>query len=674
MRDGSRVSVIIPALNEARSIGRVLDAIPTWVDEIIVADNGSNDGTPDVAAKHGARVVHEPRRGYGSACLKAIAALDRPDVVVFLDADFSDHPEQMDRLVDPIVHDGVDLVIGSRMRGQREPGALTPQARFGNRLACALIRLFWGVQFTDLGPFRAIRYTALQRLGMRDPDYGWTVEMQIEAVLHGLAITEAPVDYRRRVGRSKVSGTLRGIVGAGYKILGTIFLSALRYHLGRQRKVSAHRTIMIFTRYPDPGATKTRLIPALGPDGAADLQRQLTEHALRQAAQVPGARCEVHYTGTDEPAMREWLGDAVALAPQIDGDLGRRMAAAFRHAFDAGADAAVIIGIDSPDIGPETHEAAFDSLRRNDVVLGPATDGGYYLVGLRSDAARRALPQMFDGIDWSTDRVFVQTIEKLDALGLRAARLAPLDDIDRPEDLAVWQRHAEPPPAKPFLSVIIPALNEADRIGPTLDALGKSDDVEAIVIDGGSTDDTAAIAQRHGARVFAGPRGRADQMNFGSAKAAGEVLMFLHADTRLPPGYGDHIRAGLAAPRAIAGAFRFATDLDSPSMRLVERIANLRSRRLQLPYGDQAFFLRKETFRRLSGFKSMPLMEDFEFARRLKRHGRIAIVPATSTTCGRRWRELGVWRTTLRNQFIVLLYCCGVPAERLAAYYRRGTG
>lgn len=220
--------MIIPALDEERSIGQVLDAIPKWVDEAIVVDNGSTDRTAARAAEHGARVLSEPRRGYGVACLTAIAGLSpRTDVVVFLDGDFSDHPEEMDRLVDPIVAQAADLVIGSRVLGRREPGALTPQARFGNWLSCTLMRLIWRHRYTDLGPFRAIGRQALQRLEMRDLDYGWTVEMQLKALRHGLRVRDVPVSYRRRtMGQSKVSGTLRGVFGAGTKILWTIFTHA----------------------------------------------------------------------------------------------------------------------------------------------------------------------------------------------------------------------------------------------------------------------------------------------------------------------------------------------------------------------------------------------------------------------------------------------------------------
>jgi len=671
MRNGARVSVIIPALNEAPSIGKVLDAIPDWVDQIVVADNGSTDGTGAVAAQHGARVVRESRRGYGSACLKGIAALDRPDVVVFLDADFSDHPDQMDRLVDPILAGTVDIVIGSRVLGNADPGALTPQSRFGNRLACFLMRLFWKASFTDLGPFRAIRYQTLKQIGMRDPDYGWTVEMQIKAALYGIPCTEVPVDYRKRIGRSKVSGTVRGVVGAGYKILGLIFLSAARYHLGGRRYATQSQRLIVFTRYPDPGETKTRLIPALGAEGAATLQRRMTEHCVRQAHRYGSAELNVHFTGAGSDAMREWLGASIHYTEQASGDLGDRMAAAFAQAFDDEIERAIIIGIDSPDIGPETHEAAFRALRSHDVVFGPATDGGYYLVGMRRSAAPRALTELFENIDWGTEHVLEQSESRANQLGLSVSFLAPLDDVDREEDLPTWERNTEDYDA-PYLSVIVPTLNEQDRLARALNSIGDDPRVEVLVVDGGSDDHTIQIAEAACARVVQGPSGRARQMNLGSAKANGEVLMFLHADTALPPHYLDDIRQILSRPRTVAGAFRFSTDLTSFAMRVVTISTNLRSRCLRLPYGDQAIFITKEAFRRAGGYRPLPLMEDFDFVRRLKRIGRIEIAPSSIQTCARRWRRLGVWRTMLRNQIIVLRFTCGVSPEKLAAYYRRG--
>lgn len=225
---GLRVAVVIPALNEAPALPHVLPAIPSWVAEVIVVDNGSRDATAAVAAGLGARVVSEPRRGYGQACLSGIAALSPGiDTVVFMDADASDRPDEMDRLLAPIVAGAADMVIGSRPLGA-EPGSLTPVQRFGNALSCWLIRVLWGVRFTDLGPFRAITRPALARLEMQDRNFGWTVEMQVRAAGRGLRCAEIPVTYRRRIGQSKVSGTISGSVKAGVKILWVIGVEALR--------------------------------------------------------------------------------------------------------------------------------------------------------------------------------------------------------------------------------------------------------------------------------------------------------------------------------------------------------------------------------------------------------------------------------------------------------------
>jgi glycosyltransferase involved in cell wall biosynthesis len=217
------VAVVIPALNEEQAIGKVLRDIPATVQQVVVVDNGSRDRTAEVARGLGALVVVEPRRGYGQACLTGISHLDHPDIVVFLDGDYSDYPEELPALVAPIAADEADLVIGSRILGKRERGALLPQARLGNWLSTRLIRLLFGVSFTDLGPFRAVRYDALKRLDMQDRDFGWTVEMQVKAARLDLRTTEVPVRYRRRIGTSKITGTLSGTVRAGHKILWTIF-------------------------------------------------------------------------------------------------------------------------------------------------------------------------------------------------------------------------------------------------------------------------------------------------------------------------------------------------------------------------------------------------------------------------------------------------------------------
>lgn len=228
MLEGCRVGVVIPALDERNAIGRVIADIPAWVDTIVVADNGSRDGTADVARAHGATVVHEPERGYGAACLAGLTAIGAVDVVVFMDGDYSDHAEDMIQLVVPIVSGVCDFAIGSRVRGARERGALTPQQVAGNWLATRFLRLIWGAEFTDLGPFRAIRRTALDRLNMADRTFGWTIEMQIKATKAGLRVREVPVRYRRRIGVSKISGTFGGTLRAGYKIMAVIARYALR--------------------------------------------------------------------------------------------------------------------------------------------------------------------------------------------------------------------------------------------------------------------------------------------------------------------------------------------------------------------------------------------------------------------------------------------------------------
>lgn len=222
------VKVIIPAFNEENGVGQVIAEIPRHlVNEIIVVNNASTDNTVHVAAAAGATVLHEPVSGYGRACLKGLAYLKasetKPDIVVFLDADHSDHPEELEQLINPILNGDADLVIGSRALGNKEKGSMTLQQIFGNWLATRLLKLFYGVSFTDLGPFRAITYTRLIELDMQDKTFGWTVEMQLKAAKSGFRCVEVPVRYRKRIGFSKISGTVKGTVMAGYKILYTIF-------------------------------------------------------------------------------------------------------------------------------------------------------------------------------------------------------------------------------------------------------------------------------------------------------------------------------------------------------------------------------------------------------------------------------------------------------------------
>ena len=220
------ISAIIPAFNEEVSIAAVLSDMPEFISEVVVVDNGSTDDTANIARQHGATVLIEKRRGYGSACLAGIDHLSKSntDVIVFLDGDYSDRPSEMNRLLKPILDDGYDMVIGSRLLGHMEPGSMTFPQRFGNQLSSLLMRMLFRAHFTDLGPFRAVRLQPLLKMDMQEKDYGWTVEMQLKAVKNHLRYTEVPVSYYPRLGgRSKVSGTVKGTILAGYKILVTIF-------------------------------------------------------------------------------------------------------------------------------------------------------------------------------------------------------------------------------------------------------------------------------------------------------------------------------------------------------------------------------------------------------------------------------------------------------------------
>jgi glycosyltransferase involved in cell wall biosynthesis len=225
----TRIAVIIPAVDEEAAIGRVVAEVPSLVSEIVVVDNGSSDRTAEVARAAGARVIHEPRRGYGQACLTGIAAAAGAEVLAFLDGDYSDYPGQLVDVLAPILEGRADLVIGSRQLGRRAKGSHPFHAILGTRLCVGLMNLLFDTHATDLGPFRAITAPALARLEMLDRNFGWTVEMQVKAALRGLRVVEVPVDYRPRIGQSKVSGTLSGTVRAGAKILGTL----ARYKLQR---------------------------------------------------------------------------------------------------------------------------------------------------------------------------------------------------------------------------------------------------------------------------------------------------------------------------------------------------------------------------------------------------------------------------------------------------------
>lgn len=430
------------------------------------------------------------------------------------------------------------------------------------------------------------------------------------------------------------------------------------------------RKLIIFTRYPEPGCTKTRLIPALGVQGAADLHRRMTERIV-QAARAIRARSttdvEVCFTGSDEVRMLQWLGPDLEYHLQVGNDLGERMAQAFQRAFDHGCKRVVLIGSDCPELNAERLVRAFALLDEHEVVIGPTHDGGYCLMGMT-----RMVRPLFAHIPWGSAVVLERTLEIVKSTGLQWTLLEPLTDIDTPEDLPVWERVTGlPSQEKLSISVVIPTLNEAETIESTIQSARQGDPLEIMVADGGSDDSTIDKAKQHADKVISCPRGRACQMNAGAEVAQGDCLLFVHADTILPNGYERYIRDTLSDDRNVCGAFRLRIEGDFRGRRFIEATTNFRSRWLAMPYGDQALFMRSEDFRRMAGFKDMAIMEDYDFIRRARRLGSIVTVEAFVSTSGRRWERLGVLRTTVINQMMIAGYHVGVSPRKLAEYYRR---
>lgn len=438
------------------------------------------------------------------------------------------------------------------------------------------------------------------------------------------------------------------------------------------------RRLIVMTRIPEVGRVKTRLIPVLGPEGAAALHAALLRKTLHMvdlhAAQF-AVDLEVRFTGGTSASLDSFHLERMAIWREQQGsDLGDRMHVAIEAAMKEGATAVVVIGTDCPDLSADVLTLAWNWLDRHDVVLGPADDGGYYLIGMKL-----ADPKLFDGVDWGTESVLRQTQDRCRKLGKSFAHLPMLSDVDEAENLIVCRRFENefadclPQKCAGLLSVVIPTLNEADQLEATLSPILHRPNCEIIIADGGSTDGTVDLARKLGCRVIAANQGRGRQMNAGAALARGEHLLFLHADTQLPANFLEEIPAILDTG-AIAGAFRLRIDQTGWGLRLVEWGTNLRAKYLQRPYGDQGLFLRSEDFFRLDGFKNWPLMEDFELCRRLRRHGRIRIASTAVRTSARRWTKLGVCRTTLINQLCIAGFRLGVSPVRLASWYSAQSG
>jgi len=422
-----------------------------------------------------------------------------------------------------------------------------------------------------------------------------------------------------------------------------------------------HDTLIIFTRWPEPGRVKTRLIPALGLDGAADLHRRMMRQTVGRAwayCAVSGTRLVIAHEGGSAEQMRDWLGP-LHFEKQAEGDLGKRLTHAMLSAHAAGANRLVIIGSDCPALN-ETHlRDAFSLLETRDLVLVPVSDGGYALVGMSQPQ-----PCVFQDIPWSTAGVTEATLQQAQRYGLSTTLLEPLSDVDEPADLA----HAEDALSQGnTLSIVIPAINEASALDALLPMLQSANPHEILVADGGSTDATPEVAVRHGAQVVLAPPGRARQSNHAAATASGEFLLFLHADTTPPRDFPAIIGRTLS-PGIAAGAFRFSLQEQISFGSVIENLTRLRGSLLTMPYGDQGLFLRRSVFQALGGFAEWPILEDVNMIKRLRRIGRVRITSETAPTSARRWQQGGVLRTCLRHQFILAGHRLGVPLERLVEW------
>ncbi len=421
--------------------------------------------------------------------------------------------------------------------------------------------------------------------------------------------------------------------------------------------------LIIFSRFPAPGKVKTRLIPFLGPVGAADLQRQMTESILQTAKRFSGnrnLRVDLCVDGGDEGRIRTWLGRDVCVSFQTRGDLGERMGNAFKAAFQKGCRKVVLIGSDIPEMDVPYLEKAFDLLNQHDLVVGPVIDGGYGLIGMK------ASHDIFEGVPWGSDRVLEQTLGNAKTMGIRTALLDPLADIDTFDDLKGW--NFQKARKRIYVSVIIPTFNEESNICAAVSG-SLDDEAEVIVVDGGSSDRTVQKAASAGARVETCSKGRWIQQNFGAGSARGKILLFLHADSCLPDRYTSHVFETFLDPQTLGGGFRFKTDWNRPLMRFVEKAVNFRSNVLKLPYGDQGLFFRRQFFEEMGGFPKVPIAEDLLMVQNVKRRGRIRIAPVSVVTSARRWRQKGILQTTLINQLIFIGSVLGIDPERLAGLY-----
>jgi len=434
--------------------------------------------------------------------------------------------------------------------------------------------------------------------------------------------------------------------------------------------------LVLLTRFPRVGEVKTRIAEQLGAEAARDLHDRLAKHTLKRllALQACGeASVEVRTDASFHGAVRDWLGKGPGIRYQGEGDLGTKLANSFASGFSKRVDKVVVVGSDCPALESRHLREALAALDTHDVVLGPATDGGYYLIGLSRSASARALGPLFADMPWGSSEVLLQTIHAAENTGLVVALLDELPDVDRPEDVedAEANLSADSIGATSRVSVVMPALDDCEFVELAVASAWAGGAYEVIVADGGSGDATRERARTAGAVVIDSPRGRAAQMNAGAARAAGEVLCFLHADTVLPAAWADSVRDALAAPGTVAAGFDFAVDRNARHAAIIATVGRLRWRLSGIPFGDQAVCVPRYVFDALGGFPDLPVMEDLEFALRARRLGRIAHLSPSAVTSARAWDEHGLVLPTAINAAGILAYRAGVSPARIAQWRSR---
>ncbi|MDD3045980.1 MAG: TIGR04283 family arsenosugar biosynthesis glycosyltransferase [Candidatus Delongbacteria bacterium] len=428
------------------------------------------------------------------------------------------------------------------------------------------------------------------------------------------------------------------------------------------------RKIVLIMRYPEPGKCKQRLAILAGEENAAHIQKNMVITLLescREYLSTDPAALEVYYTGASEGKMRSLCGDAL-YKEQPEGNLGFKLSSSFRESFDEKYSEVLVIATDIPYISSVVIRSAFDSLKTNDIVIGPAYDGGYYLIGMKKDH-----PELFSkDIKWGGDRVFEKTLGIAGKRSLSAGVLEKLPDIDRPADIfCINNPRIVNDLPNPLISVIIPVLNEEKYLAGTLEFFRDRKNIEVIVSDGGSTDGTIGIAGRFSCKIISSAAGRAVQQNSGAEAAGSPVLLFLHADTVLPQDFEYEVYKTLSMDKTSFGAFKIKINGKNKFLGFVSFLINIRSSLFGSPYGDQALFMTKKTFEKAGGFKELFIMEDYDLVSRLKKTGRIRMSRKNVITSGRRWDGMGLLCTFFTNQKMKILFHLGTDTEKLRRIY-----